>query len=65
MTSRIVREQIGDGADLGTGEGSILLVTDTAQARDGDLVESRRVVSGSPSGTPCPPGGLLEPEVVG
>ena len=39
MTSRIVREQIKNGADLGTGEGGILLVTDTAQARDGNLVE--------------------------
>jgi hypothetical protein len=39
MTSRIVREQIKNGADLGIGEGGILLVTDAAQARDGDLVE--------------------------
>ena len=30
MTSRIVREQIEDGADLGTGEGGILLDADTA-----------------------------------
>ena len=35
MTSRIVREQIEDSADLGTGEGGILLVTDTAQVRRG------------------------------
>jgi hypothetical protein len=39
VTSRIVREQIEDGADLGTGEGGIFLVTDTTQARDGDLAE--------------------------